>query len=298
MTYRPLRLHDILRVEALVSLHYFEFARDYAFAGESHPFWELVYVDKGVAEIVAADRHHTLNQGEIVFHQPDEFHKVGANRKVAPNLIVIAFVCRSRAMFWFRNRLIVLDDEGRRMLSQVVRAGSRVFAGGQENGGYQLRRLPADDRVDEQWMRLHLELLLLHLLRLHGDRSAATGRPALSGPAEDERIAEIDAWLDRRIGETTRISDICREFGMSKTQLVTLYRSRRGKGVIASARDRKIERAKTLIREGRHTISQIADLLGYGTVQSFSRHFHQAEDMSATQYARTLEAVRGELDRL
>ncbi|NLV35802.1 MAG: AraC family transcriptional regulator [Clostridiaceae bacterium] len=36
-------------------------------------------------------------QGEIIFHKPKEFHNIWANGKVAPNLIVIAFECSSRA---------------------------------------------------------------------------------------------------------------------------------------------------------------------------------------------------------
>ena len=47
MSYKSHFLKSDIDINELYSVHYFEFGKGYAFAGESHNFWELVYVDKG-----------------------------------------------------------------------------------------------------------------------------------------------------------------------------------------------------------------------------------------------------------
>ena len=91
--YQPTALRRDIAVPAVVTVHYFEYARDYVFEGEKHDFWELLYVDKGEVEVMADDTGYCLKQGEMIFHKPGEFHNVFANGLVAPNLVVVAFVC-------------------------------------------------------------------------------------------------------------------------------------------------------------------------------------------------------------
>ena len=45
--YSGTRLRDEIVISELVTVHYFELAKDYKFPGERHDFWEFVYVDKG-----------------------------------------------------------------------------------------------------------------------------------------------------------------------------------------------------------------------------------------------------------
>ena len=98
MDYVKTLLKNELTIKRIVTLHYFEYTRDYIFDGESHDFWEFLVVDKGEVEVMAGSNGYRLKQGEIIFHKPKEFHNVWANGKVAPNLIVIAFECNSEAI--------------------------------------------------------------------------------------------------------------------------------------------------------------------------------------------------------
>ena len=51
MDYKALRLERPFEVDEVVSVHYFEYAKNYVFEGEKHDFWELLYVDKGEVEV-------------------------------------------------------------------------------------------------------------------------------------------------------------------------------------------------------------------------------------------------------
>ena len=48
-------LNEVFQIDSIVTLHYFEFAKNYVFEGERHDFWECVYVDKGEIEIIHND---------------------------------------------------------------------------------------------------------------------------------------------------------------------------------------------------------------------------------------------------
>ena len=77
-TYIKTKLQSVITISRIVTIHYYEFDRNFVFHGESHNFWEMVYVDKGAVEIKRNDEYITLKQGEIVFHCPDEFHSIKA----------------------------------------------------------------------------------------------------------------------------------------------------------------------------------------------------------------------------
>ena len=101
------KIDCIINVSSIVTIHYFEFDRNFKSAGEKHDFWEIVYVDKGEAVITAKNHDVTLRQGEAYFHKPNEFHALGTNGKVAPNVFIITFVCNSSEMDFFKNDITI-----------------------------------------------------------------------------------------------------------------------------------------------------------------------------------------------
>ena len=46
MTYIPTPLKREIIIDAVVTIHYFEYMRDFVFPGESHDFWEFLYVTR------------------------------------------------------------------------------------------------------------------------------------------------------------------------------------------------------------------------------------------------------------
>ena len=104
--YRPTRLRRELEITEVVSVHYFEYSSRYVFEGERHPFWEFLYVDKGEVLVTAGKETRRLRRGDLIFHQPDEFHTVAADGVCAPNLAVISFVCASPSMSFFENKVL------------------------------------------------------------------------------------------------------------------------------------------------------------------------------------------------
>ncbi len=95
MGYVSTRMKKEINIESIVTIHYFEYMKNFVFQGESHDFWELLYVDKGEVSVRAENEWLTLHAGDIIFHRPNEFHAFESIGEKAPNLVAISFYCFS-----------------------------------------------------------------------------------------------------------------------------------------------------------------------------------------------------------
>ena len=69
--YTPFYPQKLISIDAIVTVHYFEYRSTFSFAGERHDFWELVCVDKGEIEIYDGKAWSILRRGQIRFHKPN-----------------------------------------------------------------------------------------------------------------------------------------------------------------------------------------------------------------------------------
>jgi AraC-like DNA-binding protein len=305
-----LRLHEDIVVKKLISFHYNELAKDYVYPGEKHNFWEFLYMDKGEAEFTIADRTLIVKQGELVFYSPNEFHAMRANQRVAPNVLIICFECRSEAMNYFHSQKFKLNDEEQLLLSGMLREGGNAFDVGKPKKGGIMSKVP---RVfgAEQLVKLYLEMLLLTLIRkqtgigtgniLHFDRplhevQGQENRDSvnLSSSAKLKTDAEICSslkeFLHKHVNEQVKLDDISRRMNIGKTRLKTIFKRETGVSILEFHHHLKIEKAKAFIREETMNYTQIAEALGYSSIHYFSRHFKQVTDMTPSQYDKSLRS--------
>lgn len=290
--YVPTVMRRDIAVDAIVTVHYLEHAKNYAFQGESHDFWELVYADKGCLIAEAEGVTHELTQGQLLFHRPNEFHKLAANGTVAPNIVIVSFVSQSPAMAFFEHRKLFATQRQRDLLSVIVREAGQAFSC--PLGDPHLPQMTCADNAPfgaQQLVQLALEALLIDIVRADG---AADERPRVASSvkqhADSELTNRVIRYMDEHLCENLSFSTICLFSAQSATNLKTIFKSVTGMGVMEYYRHLKIERAKQLLREGNGNITQIADRLGYNSVHYFSRHFKQATGMTPREYTLSVQA--------
>ena len=79
--------------------------------------------------------------------------------------------------------------------------------------------------------------------------------------------------------------------GVSPAHLERLCRRATGKSVAAYCRERRVERARELIREGRMSMTAIAAATGFSSVHYFSRTFRALVGMSPREYLRSVQSM-------
>ena len=300
MEYTGIECCEELVIEKLYSLHYFEYMSSFQFAGEAHDFWEFVCVDKGEVIIGAGDRSIRLKKGDIVFHEPGEFHWVKADGNIAPNLIVASFSSTSEMMNFFRKKLIVIDNKERQVLADMIHQ-AQICLKDRLDDPYQKTLVFNEGLLagSKQLLSLYLQqfLILLYQRNQGTDELHGVGvvYEKISKKNYDKELFErVTEYMKGNLSGCLTLRQICRDNLISKDKLQRIIRQETQMGVIEYFLSLKIEAAKEYIRSERMNFSQIAETLGYSSVHYFSRQFKQVTRMTPSEYASSIKAMAEE----
>ncbi len=288
LEYKGAKLNDIISVDELFTVHYFEYSKDYRFVGESHEFWEFVYVDKGEIIATADGNDIPLEHGKIIFHKPNEWHTLRANGSTAPNIVIVSFAASGEAMSFFENKIMAVGQAQKSLISKIIIEFANSFATPlSDTYACNLIRNETQPIGSEHLLKLYLCELLLLLMR---DNDTSQYSLAKSNSI-NSTLEYILSYMNSQIGQRLTLDDLCRHTGMSKASVSSLFASQLGKGPIEYFIYLKTELAKKYLREDNYNITQIAYMLGYSTVHYFSKQFKQITGMSPSQYTNSVKAI-------
>lgn len=295
MAYIPTPLKREIVIDSIITVHYFEYMRDFVFRGESHDFWEFLYVDKGTILVTAGETEYKLNTGDIIFHKPNEFHAIRSIGKNAPNLVAASFLCTSPAIKMFESKIDTLSVTERKIISRLIDLARQCFS--------TPLHLPSVERVllkenlpfgSEQLILMDLELLLISLMRRQAappsDRMQSSVS-ALKEHSSENRLDNILAFMEAHICEQLCCQDICRAFSLSRSSLQALFHEKKGCGVMDYFHHMKIQRAKEIIRDGTMNFTEISCFLSYSSLPAFSRQFKKITGTSPMEYASSVRGI-------
>lgn len=298
MNYKHINLKNEFTIEKLYTIHYFEYMNDFSFQGESHNFWEFLYVDKGAVEITAGSFSHRLEKGDIVFHQPNEFHKVTADGKIAPNLIVVSFECKSPHMDFFKHKILRLDETERSILGIIISEARETFDGRLDDPYQEEMHLkPSTPFGALQMIRIALERFLVHIIRRYhtpytAARSNSTKFLKTTKQKGDQGIfLRVTDYLSSHLDEKLTIEKICKDNLIGRSQLQKIFQEQSGLGIIEYFSNMKIEAAKHMMRTDHLNFTQISEKLGYSSIHYFSRQFKKITGMTPSEYISSIKAL-------
>lgn len=276
-----------LLVERLLTVHYFEYTSSFYFPGESHNFWELLYVDKGAVEVTANERTLALKKGEMVFHKPYEFHKLQANGVVAPNLIVVSFTTGSSAMEFFEERVLRITPGELTLLGSLIKEARTAYQSDLADPSLRaLERSPTAPFGAEQLVKLYLEELLISMIRRGETEGGEEGVGSnIREHTEQDVVSRVSEYLERNLERSLSFDEICRENFIGRSYLQKIFKQKKGCGVMDYFSHLKITAAKSMIREGARNFTQIARALGFASIHYFSRRFKVLTGMTPSEYA-------------
>ena len=284
-------LPSVFRVNKIITIFYMELSKDFRYDGERHDFWEMVYIDKGEMLCTADKNQFTLKSGEVTFHKPNEYHNLSGDGKNAPNVSILTFECSSPAIRHFDGKILRLNAEEKRLLSMLMTEGLACFQLEDPSNPLlqTLQPLPDAPFGGFQMLRNLLEIFLISLYRHRDSLSKASRqRVHIDGVAVDFETKELLDILQANVYGRLTIGDIARAVGKSESTVKALFRRFHPGGIMHYYNGLKIREAKRLIRENRHTLSQIAELLCYDSAQYFSKCFHDATHMSPSEYRQSI----------
>ncbi|MBQ7119327.1 MAG: helix-turn-helix transcriptional regulator [Oscillospiraceae bacterium] len=275
------KIANLISINKIVTIHYYEFGRDFSFGGEVHDFWEMVYVDRGRVHITADNRCITLEQGEVAFHKPNEFHTISTDSDIAADVFVISFVCSSSAMSFFKRRVAKVPKKLRENISSIITESAATF-NLMPITGVELELKDDAPVGGQQLIRIHLEEFLIMLLR--AESKDDTKLFPTKESMENHLVSRVKTILEKNIYRRITVDEICRELNYSRAYLAKIFKNSTGETILAHLLSLKIKAAKRLIREDSLNFTQISDKLAFDNPHYFSRVFKRITNFTPSQY--------------
>ena len=281
------RIQNVLNIQKIVTIHYFEFPANYKFKGESHNFWEIVYCDGNEVIVTQNDTEVLLKSGEMLIHQPNVFHKISSNGKTC-SVFVISFVCMSKALYRLGNyaEKYKIDPHVKHYISNIISEADKTFdLPTFYTKNKKLELLPRPVYGGMQMIKLNLEMLLITLLRSQNEISAPPERPIGVQTKSNESIVDaVKDYLSQNIYNKIDLENISHFFNYGKTFLCTRFKKETGLTIFQYFSQLKIREAKKLIRENKYTFAQLADMLNFSSPSHFATAFEKYPKVSLPQY--------------
>ena len=286
--YVGLNLKKHIEIGKLFTVHYFEYSSDFNYIGESHDFWEFLYVDKGKVLASADGREFELSQGEIVFHKPNEWHTIKGNLTVAANSVVVSFECRSPAMKFFENKVLKISDEQKLLVSKIISEYKNALST-LLNDVYtkSIRRNNNTHLAYEQFIKLYLTEFLLLFFRNEDIENKTT----IQKKRAKNLVNIIVDYMQENLHRNLTLNELVTISCSNRTTITNVFNKKFDMSPINYFISLKIELAKKHLREGRLNVTQIAQSLGYQNIQYFSRQFKEQTGMSPHEYSRSIKAM-------
>jgi len=281
----------VFNVEKIITVFYMEFSKDFRYDGERHDFWEMVYIDRGEMICTADKRQFVLKGGELTFHKPNEFHNLSGNASAAPNVSILTFECKSKAMQYFDGKIIRLSAEEKALLSMLFEEGISAFRLVDEKNPL-LQQLEKVKNAPFGSSQMTKNLLEIFLIKLHRNKDVLPKRNRynykVNGVEIPHDVKEILDVLANNLYCRLTITDISQKVGKSVSTVKNLFSLYKPNGIMRYYNYLKIEEAKKLIREGKYNFTQISELLDFDTPQYFSGCFKRFTRMSPLEYKNSI----------
>lgn len=279
-------LTEEISLRAINTLLYFEFSDKFKDRMESHPAWEMIYIDRGRCTVVADDKSFLLEQGEMYFHKPHEAHMLQIPEGEFPNILVCSFLCDSPALLHLKEQRLRASATVKGHIAAIIHEATQTFDLTDRRLAIQGILFKSENRLfgGEQSIFLRLTLLLIELLREHAFRNTGRDRFLSKEQAADPLCRKIIEYLEAHLYAQLDMEDLCRHVSFSRFYVSKHFSRVCGIPLVRYFNKMKMEEAKRLIRETKYSFFEISEMLMLANSHYFSTLFKKHVGMSPTEY--------------
>lgn len=279
----------VITVENIITAFYMELSKEFNYPGESHDFWELVYIDRGEMVCTAEKNQFILKNGELTFHKPNEFHNLSGTGESVPNVCIITFECKSSAMKNFEGKIFHPDGDEKWLISQLLREALSCYDMFDKKDPLLQKLVKRKDAPfgSSQLTKNYLETLLVKLQRSEKSETKLS-RNLINGMYVPCEVEEIIRHLNANLYNRVSLKSISSVLSKSESTIKKQFSAYMKTGIIDYFNDLKIREAKRLICENKYNFAEISDMLSFDTPQYFSKCFKKRTGFSPREYKKSV----------
>lgn len=282
---REYLLKSVIDIQSISSIYIFHFDKNYFTEFETHPQLELIYVDEGIEEVFEDDKTYQLTKGQAFLHKPLASHK---DRCVSDKstAYIISFRTSSPSIKDLFDKVLDLSKSEINQLKQIFETYIK-------NVDSNIDQWFSDRKIIINTNSFGISQIIKNIFELFFI--------SLLNPKENESLENHiynDAVVDKVITELNTskyekfsLDKISKNISYSKSYLCRHFKKITGITIINYFYTLKIEEAKKLLLNSKHSIEETSDLLNFDSVQYFSKVFKKYSGLSPSNW-RNLSSKR------
>lgn len=259
-----------LSIHTLYTVLYQEKEQHFSYHGDEYPFWEFVYVQKGQLSCEIDGQPFELKQGQLVFFPPHKAQRQKDDGQPTTFLSVTFDGEISHAGI-LGGRPVYADDDCQRIIQDILKEDKEGD-------------ICADDMIVCELTRL----LITVLRNIHADSIVTRIPPRLRVNVDNNYITECVNLIHQNITGSITLPWLAKQLSLSPSYLSSLFKQKVGRSISEYVRLVRLEKVKDMIAEGRYTIAQISDILGYCSPTYLSTEFKREYGISPKEYAKMI----------
>lgn len=263
-------IRNSFNLKEIYSYYYNVKQSNYHFKGEKHSFYELTYVDNGsLNNVIDKEDTYQLDEYELMIFGHNQFHEQYIDNDKPCSYFTINFDLDITCPELLLNQKFIVTRDILNKLNDFVRES--------EN----------DVPFKEDLMINILNQVLILLMQSHYRNETKPTSP-VNQHYENELLDKITNYINNNLFEPLTIDDLCNEFSISRSSLQNLFKDNLKIAPKQYINEVKLAKSRMLIKENKHTVSNIALMLGFSSIHYFSRKFTQHYKITPTDYAKSI----------
>ncbi len=269
-------VEEQIKIEKFFSIFEEHFENGYDFPGETHNFWECVYVQEGSLCVSGDERIYNLVKGEIIFHKPLELHKFYISNKAGATLLIFSFSMEGRCSDYLKNKVFRLSEDQEQIMDSLLRYVRRKWqelACAENVLPYDRYLMPFQTiPTYSQMLTTYLYQLILSLIDDGSLSKVSTAWDALV-------FGNAVNCMNSQIGSQPSVKEIAAFCSVSEASLKRIFNKYAGISVHKYFLKLKVKTATELLGNGL-SVTETAERLGFDSQAYFSAVFKRETGVS------------------
>ena len=290
MNYEGYRLSRAIAIRELVTADYLTGAHPNTSTHAHEDAWELCCCLEGDLTLYKHGKRLNLKKGDIALVQPQTPHDILVRQKSSANF-VISFTYSGDHLRSIQDSIMTFTPEQLRLFHKIIAEIDRGFTQGERPLHFISFSPSANSPFGtEQMICNYLEQIIITMLRNVTMRDGEIIRTVhFKDAMQGYLIEQVKNYISDHLNEKLVVENIAARFHYSRARLSTIFKASSGVSINEFITNERMSRAKFLLQEGKLSISQIAEVLGYPSAQYFTNKFHQQIGCPPSKFTKTLE---------
>lgn len=252
----------------------------------AHDYFEITYMYEGSCRLLIDDEAVTLNQGDVCIVPPLAKH----NQPIDPDTLAICIAVRSSTFDSIFGSLLTQKDlvsaffrhslYGERQ-SNFLRLQTNLEPGVKNLLHQLIYETNRNDAYANSVCVSLFDLFLAQMMRLHSDTANVYRADRLKSGRPDFLL--ILQYIQQNYRHVT-LDTLSKVFHYSPTYLCRLIRHNLNQSFVSTVRSLKLGRAREYLQNNMLQVNEVAALVGYNSVDHFSREFKRAYGQSPAKW--------------